>query len=551
MFDHQSHTPVSYRPTSDASLSDCHASISANYVRSIAIVTLLIVSAVNVPTADAQFHARKGLQFGVKVGASGYNGDDDFVLPGENRYSLSYEGELFYRFSRWFGLGVKQSFGKYPGLSSTKIDRSSSALAVRSYLFPSRFTPYVQVGANRSWGGVDPGYGIALSTGFEIEVSRFLAIYQDISFDQVMPDGALDGAEGGRRYDVFGRLGAGLRLNLVSSRRALRIARVNQPDSLLVGEVGQFTAVVDGSARDASYRWELPGGVIYDENPIRHSFPSPGRYEMRLTVTSHDEQQLRSVFVDVYRPFVPDTVGDYQESLKAVRIAGLSGDTSLRTGEEGVFRMRIETGAEWPIEYAWDMGDGSAMVGNYVVHVFDNPGVYRVRASARNAFGEDEAEMTVEVLRNSDTAISQKAPTEAVIAEPVRPEPAPLSADDVAPELPPVVEDTDDTPATELAVTDTKRTPVADPNPNRNISRIDFNASGYTWVVETVDTASEAATRAEEYKYLGFPFGYRRDRATGKYNVLVGQFETEYIALKVSWRIQQHAARRIWLDTIK
>ncbi len=526
-------------------------------------VTLaLLVAVATAGDAGAQHHAKKGLQIGMKVGVSSYSGDIDVVLPGESNFDLTLEGELFYRFSRWFGIGVKQSYGNYPTLSATEGQRNSTAIAIRSYLLKKRLSPYIQVGASRSSGGSEAGYGVALATGFELEVSRYIALFQDISFDQVLPDVALDGLSGGRKYDLFGRLGGGIRVNLVKSKRGFDFVRVDQADSIMVGEVGQFAAVLQGiDPADVRYKWDLPGGVTYTENPIRHSFSNSGSYEMNLTVTSKNEIVREVVLVNVFRPEVVDTVETEDISSKAVRISSISGSETIDVGAEGAFRMRIETGAAWPIQYQWDMGDGSMIVGNYVVHRYESPGVYRVRGEASNSFGKDSREMTVEVSRSLTPVIGSDWVEESVPVATTEPQ----DETRVATDTPETNRDTTigndegvsgssgetDDSETDLSVTDTKRTPVAAPNPERNVSRIDPDKGGFSWVVESLKTAAGAATRAEDYKYLGFPYGYKLDAETGLHNVMVGQFESEWVALKVSWRIQQHAPRRIWLSPVK
>jgi PKD repeat protein len=285
---------------------------------------------------------------------------------------------------------------------------------------------------------------------------------------------------------------------------------------------------------------------------------------MHLAVTSKSELVNEVVLVRVYKPAVAETIKSSEDNKKSVRIAGISGSESLEVGAEATFRMRIETGAAWPIQYEWDLGDGSSVTGNYAVHRYSSPGVYRIRGKATNAHGYDSREMIVEVTRAaivadvpgdgardaSSTLESPRITNTTPTNQNPRTSPA-NSVDETAVKTGGSSTTTDEPTETDLSVTDTKRTPVAAPNPNRNVSRIDSANGGYAWVVESLETAAGASTRAEDYKYLGFPYGYQRDRETGLYNVMVGQFESEWIALRVSWRIQQHAPRRIWLTSVK
>lgn len=511
------------------------------------MVVLLLASIKH--DASAQYHGKRGLQFGAKVGASSYNGDVNAVRPGENQYDLTFEGEMFYRFGRWFGLGVKHSVGRYPELSTTEPSRSSTALAIRSYLLNKRMSPYIQLGASRSTGGDDVGYGLAVATGFELEMSRYVSLFQDISFDQVIPDAALDGTEGGRNFDLFGRIGVGLRVNLSKKQSYFRLARVEQADSIMIGEEGEFRAIVRGvDESDVSFEWDLPGGVVYRENPIRHSFASPGTYQMNLSMMANGEERTEVVYVNVFKPFVPDTAAAAEKDRLSVKIASLTGDKSLEAGSEGTYQIRTVSGAAQPIQFEWDMGDGSTRVGNYVVHRFDEPGVYRVFGRVVNEFGDDSRILVVEVLPRT-TPVVEDVIADVKIDSTVTPVVGNEDEDIAAPEA--IVPATDSAAVPVQDDAPINETPAPNAPVERNVSHIDFDAGGYSWVVELHDTASAAAAKAEEYKYIGFPYGTRRDPESGKFAVLVGQFETEAVALKISWRIQQHASRRIWLTKIK
>lgn len=81
----------------------------------------------------------------------------------------------------------------------------------------------------------------------------------------------------------------------------------------------------------------------------------------------------------------------------AVSIVEVYGARSPAIGEASDYRLRLAPGFEWPIQYAWDFGDGTAAVGNNVTHAFDQAGRYFVEVVARNRVSADTARFTVTV----------------------------------------------------------------------------------------------------------------------------------------------------------
>ena len=103
----------------------------------------------------------------------------------------------------------------------------------------------------------------------------------------------------------------------------------------------------------------------------------------------------------------------------SVEIVEVYGRRSLQAGEEENFRVRIAPGFAWPLQYAWDFGDGIISVGNNVTHRFTRPGTYTLTVTARNDVNSDTAFASILV---TPAPISPTRPSEPVAAaDPFRP----------------------------------------------------------------------------------------------------------------------------------
>ncbi len=91
------------------------------------------------------------------------------------------------------------------------------------------------------------------------------------------------------------------------------------------------------------------------------------------------------------------TADAQRSTYRPVQIDTIYGSSSIEVDEVDNYRVRISAGAKWPIQYYWDMGDGTLSIGNNIVHKFKRPGNFRVRVWARNSSSVDSTEMIVRV----------------------------------------------------------------------------------------------------------------------------------------------------------
>ncbi len=94
-------------------------------------------------------------------------------------------------------------------------------------------------------------------------------------------------------------------------------------------------------------------------------------------------------------------------------IVEVYGRRTLQAGEVENFRVRIAPGFAWPLQYAWDFGDGIISVGNNVTHRFTRPGTYTLTVIARNDVNSDTAFAAILV---TPAPITPPRPSEPVAA---------------------------------------------------------------------------------------------------------------------------------------
>ena len=200
-----------------------------------------------------------------------------------------------------------------------------------------------------------------------------------------------------------------------------------------------------------------------------------------------------------------------------VQLVDIVAPSALEAGTVGHFRAQVAPESLRPVNYLWDLGDGTLSVGTLVSHIYATPGTYTVSVTAQNARGRDTLHTEVAV------EVPPEPADEAETTRAVRP------VSETAPD-----EDEEDV-----------STPAA---PRATFSRtalfggggIEESDGGFTWVLAS-DLWEERARDRMLYHRLR---GVRADVAvdtvgTGSpaYRVVAGQFATEAEAL----------AARAWL----
>ncbi len=359
-----------------------------------AVLALLILGA-SATDSNAQFRQNSAFQLGVKLGASSYSGDVGPAPPGTAAFDATYEIEGFYRFNRWLNVGIRHSTGSYPALGGTSDRRHSTSIGLRSYVLKGRFSPYLQLGVSRSYGGEMVGMGLSTAAGAEIAISSRLALFQEVSFDSVFPDEAVDGSIGGTSFDLLGRIGVGMRFTFGKNPKKLRIDRIEFPATIEAGKSVRFSAVVSNAADGAQFEWDLPGGAVYAQNPVDHVFEAPGKYEFDVVVKGENGRAMKRVKIEVAPSSEAVAAAAADSAARVARIEAVYGPRVTIAGTQSVYRVKIADGGARPVEYTWLMGDGGIAEGNNVSYQFDEPGTYAITAVVRNEAGSDTTTIAV------------------------------------------------------------------------------------------------------------------------------------------------------------
>lgn len=202
----------------------------------------------------------------------------------------------------------------------------------------------------------------------------------------------------------------------------------------------------------------------------------------------------------------------------AVRLVPLSEPSTLEVSAIGHFRARIAPSASRPVNYLWDLGDGTLSIGSLVSHAYSRPGDYEVTVIARNEAGSDTLRSRVKVVPKEprvDTVVTSEAVTD------VRPA---LTSDSVAPAL-----------SSLPSSAGVSRSALFG-------SGIAPERGGYTWVVASDLWGERAQTRLLSYRLRGLRSDvYVESEGAGSpvHRIVVGHFHT----------VEEALVARAWLPS--
>jgi PKD repeat protein len=315
-------------------------------------------------------------------------------------------GEIGYQTSPSFGIGVGYQFGQYP-LADNRADEStppvetgspSSVGTVRHlvqvlgrYTFMAEdwtVSPYLDGGANVSFGGESTGIGYSVGLGFDAAVSSRTSIFLEGRFNAVFDDEATDGIDGSHAGDALNPFPvAGVKVGL-SSPTPPRVLSLNGPTSAQVGEEVTYTASVNAAetGRPLTYRWSLGDGSTGSGTMVEHTFREAGSYSVQFTARNEAGEASGSITVEVTPPPQP------------ARIASVNA-TPNPVDEGETVRFSSSVQGDSPISREWSFGDGASATGESPIHTYEEPGEYTVELQSSNDAGEDSRTVTVEVDR--------------------------------------------------------------------------------------------------------------------------------------------------------
>ena len=380
------------------------------------LLSLLIAGAFSLP-AQAQVE-RPSDAFYIKAGAgiSDYLGDatgnccieDAFDTDhfNESEFPLAASGEIGYQTSPSFGIGVGYQYGQYP-LADNRADEStppagtgspSSVGTVRHlvqvlgrYTFAAEdwtVSPYLDGGANVSFGGESTGIGYSVGLGFDAAVSSRTSIFLGGRFNAVFDDEATDGIDGSHAGDALNPFPVlGVKVGL-SSPTAPRVIALDGPTSLETGESGTYTASVNAEEADRplTYRWDFGDGSTGTGTTAAHTFQDPGTYTVQFTASNEAGEASETLTVTAEEPPQPPQVMSVNANPNPVD-----------AGEAVSFSSNVQ--GDSPLSYEWSFGDGTTGSGETPSHTYEEPGTYTVDLTASNEAGESSQTLTMTVER--------------------------------------------------------------------------------------------------------------------------------------------------------
>lgn len=203
---------------------------------------------------------------------------------------------------------------------------------------------------------------------------------------------------------------------------------------------------------------------------------------------------------------------------RPVRLVDIAAPSVLDAGALGHFRAQVATDAQRPVNYLWDLGDGTLSVGPLVSHVYGAPGTYTLTVQARNAAGRDTLSVNVTVRPPPAPSSDPSTPTATSSM--------PLAVGSSTPSL--------EASTPETSPSKTEAAPRASFARSTLFGRgVPFETPGMTWVVKSDLWAERAEDVALAYRLQGFRAAVYTDtsgRGSPAYRVVVGHFPTVHAA---------------------
>ena len=331
-------------------------------------------------------------------------------------------GELGYQFSPRWALSLGVQAGNYPIEVYPEIEGISDSYRYTPQLL-GRYTfaggtvaPYLDLGVNVTFGGDRPptstGVGPSVGGGMNIQLSETASFYLESRFNLTVPDGAVDGAPAGGRFDLTNQLlGFGLKVNFTTPSPP-RIRRIEGPTEVQTGTPVTIAAAInEGEAdRPLTFRWDFGGGTTKTGRTVTHTFDRPGSHAVSLTVENPAGSVRQSATITAERPPTPAQIA----AIHAVPNPVPRGQpVQFRSAARGDGRLR----------YEWAFGDGTTAAESAPVHTYDTRGQYTAQLRVSNAASTDTRTVTVRVVRAAD------AGEEAPDSTDTRPEPESTEAE--------------------------------------------------------------------------------------------------------------------------
>jgi len=336
---------------------------------------------------------------GDATGTSGFGDAFDTDKYDEDAFPFAALGEIGYQTSPSFGIGLGYQFGQHPLADNRENEFPGSVGTVRHvvqvlgrYTFKAQdwtVAPYVDGGANVSFGGESTGLGYSVGLGFDAAVSSRTSIFLEGRFNAAFDDQATDGIDGSASGDALNPFPvAGVKVSLHSNPTPPRVLSLDGPTTVQTGEEVNYAASVNAEEADRplTYQWDFGDGSTGSGMTAAHTFEAPGTYTVRFTASNEAGEASQTLTVTAEEPPQPAQV----VSINAT-------PNPVDEGESVSFSANTQ--GDTPISYDWDFADGATGSGERPTHTYDEPGTYTVELTASNEVGESSRTLTMTVER--------------------------------------------------------------------------------------------------------------------------------------------------------
>lgn len=271
----------------------------------------------------------------------------------------------------------------------------NSAQLLFRFAAPTSVAPFVAIGGHVTDGQdgrTSLTYGPSVGLGLDFVVSDRMSLVFENLANLTFPDDGFDNwdedaeDDGFLPFDIVNSLTLGLKINFRSAFTPVEVLAVDCPAGALeTGEAATFTASVNADAtQPVSIRWDFGDGTTATGMTARHSWSTPGTYNVTTTASNERASDSESCTVTVEAP---------PEPAQIISIDASETRFELCDPVEVDFDANVE--GDEPITYQWDFGDGTTGTGEEVSHTYTDPGTYTVTLTASNATGSDTRTLTI------------------------------------------------------------------------------------------------------------------------------------------------------------
>ncbi len=184
-----------------------------------------------------------------------------------------------------------------------------------------------------------------------------------------------------------------------------------QPSAPLVASAVTFNASAsyepDSGGFIASYRWDFGDGspLARTTGPvIQHIFNQPGAFRATLTVTD-DLGMSNAMSLGVTVKIPPPCPG-----CPAVRLSIAPDPENVLVGTTVTFNGTSSSDpGGLPLQYSWNLGDGSTVTGSIVTHAYSSPGTFFVRLDVKNSLGLGNFTITTVTVSLVDIRVTKSS----------------------------------------------------------------------------------------------------------------------------------------------